>query len=209
MDYELNPYGEGPPPPVRGPRRVSRAALTVGLAAFLGLGGAGAAFALTGSGSSTPSLSADASTTTSTSVPSSPSSPKTPPPGWRGPGGGGLFGGIAGGNVVHGEYTIKSGSGYKTVLVQTGSVVTVSQTSIEVKSSDGYDHTYTVQPTTVVDSQANGISTVAAQDQVRVEAVQQSGSDVATDIVDTTKVGSSRTGFGFGPAQSPAQTPGG
>jgi hypothetical protein len=107
------------------------------------------------------------------------------------------------GGVVHGQYTVQTGSGYKTVLVQVGSVVNVSQSSIEVKSSDGYDHTYSVQSSTVVDAQENGISTVAKNDQVRIQAVQQSGQDVATNIVDTTKIGSSRAGFGFGHIQPP------
>jgi len=115
-------------------------------------------------------------------------------------GGAGGPGGL-GGRVVHGEYTVQTPSGYKTVLEQVGTVVNVSSTSIEVKSTDGYDHTYSVSSTTVVDAQANGIANIAKNDKVRLQAVHQSGKDAATNIIDTTKIGSSRTGFGFGPGE--------
>lgn len=199
MDHEQNPYDEQPstpPSPGRQPWRASRAAVGVGLAAFLGLAGAGAAFAFTGSGNTSSSASGSTSTTTPSSL---------PPKGLHFPHGygfGPMMGGF-GGSVVHGQYTVKTSSGYQTVLEQVGAVVNVSSTSIEVKSTDGYDHTYSVASTTIVDSQANGIATVAKNDEVRLEAVQQSGKDVATNITDTTKIGSSRKGFGFGPIQPP------
>jgi hypothetical protein len=87
-------------------------------------------------------------------------------------------------------------------------VTDVSSSSLTVKSSDGYTHTYKVVPTTVVDSQAGGISSVAKNDQVDLLATPQNGSDTATNIVDRTKVGASRQGFGFGRAK-PAPAPGG
>jgi hypothetical protein len=100
-------------------------------------------------------------------------------------------------NVVHGEFTTGSGSSYKTVAVQVGQVMAVSSSSITVKSSDGFTQTYTVEPTTVVDSQSGGISAVTSTDSVTVEALVQGKKQTATDIADTTKVGNSRKGFGL------------
>ena len=114
-------------------------------------------------------------------------------------GGPGMAGRFGMGPVVHGQYTVKSGSSYKTVEVQVGTVTAVSSTSITVKSSDNYEHTYAVDAATVVDSQAGGISSVQDGDQVRLAATSQGGKDTAVDIRDLTKIGSSRTHFGFAP----------
>ena len=63
--------------------------------------------------------------------------------------------------MLHGQVTIHSGSGYKTLDVQTGTVTgKVCSTSITVKSSDGYIQTYTVTSSTLVNSQAAGIGCV-------------------------------------------------
>ena len=102
-----------------------------------------------------------------------------------------------GGDVVHGQYTVKSGTAYKAVDVQLGTVSAVSQTSITVVSSDGFSATYAVQPSTVVDSQAGGISSVAKNDQVRIEALVSGNSTTATSVSDITKIGASRKGFGL------------
>ena len=112
---------------------------------------------------------------------------------------GGAVGGPGGfgGQVVHAEYTVKDGTTYKTYAEQVGQVVTVSKTSITVKSDDGFTQTYTVQSSTVVDSQADGIGAVAGTDTVRIEALVAGTTQTATNIVDTTKIGSSRKGFGY------------
>jgi hypothetical protein len=103
------------------------------------------------------------------------------------------------GGAVHGQATVPNGSGgYRTVEFQVGKATSVSSSSITVSSADGFAHTYAVVPSSVVDSQAGGISTVAKGDQVRVIGSTESGKDTAVNIVDTTKVGNSRKGFGFG-----------
>jgi hypothetical protein len=168
--------------------RLPRAVMVGGLAVGLALGGAGMAFAAT-SGSTTPS----------TTTPSKPAGPVHR--GVRGPAGLG-FGAPGGlGRVVHGEFTTRTASGaYRTVLVQSGTVDgTPTTTSITVKSADGYTHTYAVSSSTVLDAQRGGISSVGNGDQVRVLATPVNGQDTATNIVDATKVGASRKGFGFGP----------
>jgi hypothetical protein len=185
-------------------RRVPKVAVAVGLTALFGLGGAGAALALDG-GSSTPSgaLSSSSSSSSSTSLPPA----KGHPP--MGMGRGGLKG--LGGGVIHGEYTVKNGSTYQTLDEQVGTVQSVSKTSISVRSADGFTQTYVVESSTVVDAQADGISTVTAGDTVRVEALVQETNNpptrTATNIVDVTKIGSSRKGFGLG--MGPGQYGGG
>jgi hypothetical protein len=178
--------------------------VTVGLAAFLAVAGAGVAFAVSGSGGSTSSGSAAASSTSSTTLPSKGLGPRNGPfgrPGFlMGPGMGG---------AIHGIYTVRNGTGYKTIEMQIGMVQPGNTTtSLTVKSADGYSQTYVVQPSTVVNSQAGGISTVKSGDNVRIQAVQQGSGYTATDIVDTTQVGSSRQGFGFtGPNPPSNPTP--
>jgi hypothetical protein len=185
--------------------------LAGGVAAGLALGGAGLAFAATSATSSTSPSTASPSTT----APASPGRPKFAFPGGPkalgGLGGLGAIGGLGG--VVHGQATVHNKSGgYQTVEIQTGKAGPVSSSSITVKSPDGYAHTYTVSPSTVVDAQRDGIASVASGDQVSVVATVVSGKDTATNIVDTTKVGASRNGFGFGPRPGrpgrPAAPPG-
>lgn len=119
------------------------------------------------------------------------------------PGGGGAFGfafaGGLGGGVLHGEFTVRSGSGYKTEAVQTGSVTAVSKSSLTVKSSDGYTHTYVVESSTVVDSQAGGISSVSKGDSISVTATVSGSTETAAQITDQTKLKSSGQHFGFDP----------
>jgi hypothetical protein len=108
-------------------------------------------------------------------------------------------GGLAGfGDVVHGQFTTRTSSGgYQTVAVQVGKVATVSSTAISVTSTDGYSHSYTVTASTVVDAQRDGIGSVAVGDQVRIVATTKGTQATATNVVDTTKIGASRAGFGF------------
>lgn len=193
--------------------RIPRVAVAVGVTAFAGLAGAGLAVAASGGSGTSPGAALSASSaTTSTTLPAG-AHPKVRGPGrFAGPAGLGGFGrlgglgGDLGGRVVHGEYTVKNGTTYRTVAMQVGKVTAVSAKSITVKSADGFTQTYVVQTSTVVDSQSGGIAAVAGQDQVRVEALVQGATQTATDIVDTTKIGASRKGFGFGPA-APGEAP--
>jgi hypothetical protein len=185
----------GPPAPSTGmkswrSRRLPRAALAGGVAFGLAVGGAGIAFAASSS-SSTPS-------TTTPSAAHGPRGPRGFGGAFRGFAGLGAFGGL--GSVVHGQATTRTKSGgYQTVDIQLGKVTKVSATSITVASTDGYSHTYVVSASTVVDAQRDGISSVGKADQVDVIATQSGNTATATNIVDMTKVQSSRAGFGFGP----------
>ena len=205
MTFVPNPPPPAPPSQLDPPRarrfsRMQRLVMAGGLAAGLALGGAGISFAAS-SGSS--SSSSSSSTTT----------PVKPGHGPRGfgaglPGFGGFdrFGGL--GQVVHGEATVRTRSGgYQTIAFQVGSVTAVSSTAISVTSADGYTitqpdrtHAYVVTPTTIVNAQRDGISTVKTGDQVWVIATKStSGQYTATNITDVSQLKNSRAGFGFGP----------
>jgi hypothetical protein len=186
-------------------RHVPRAAIIAGLAAVLAVGGAGVAFAA-GSGSSS-------TTTPTTTAPSTKPGHVKGPNGPHGPfgrGGPGAFGGLGrlgigalGGGVVHGTVIVRSGSGYKTVDIQVGGVTgNPTSTSITVTSADGFTQTYAVTSQTLVNSQAAGINSVQAKDQVSVIATVSGGKATATNIVDFSKIKNSWKSFGFGPPTS-------
>lgn len=214
MNTGSDPYdhlnASAPDSPIKR-RRVPRLAVAAGLTAFMGMAGAGLAFATSGGGTTSPALSASSGSTTTTV------------PGHQGPGRvkagggfGGRFGGMAGpafaggvgGSIVHGQYTTKDGSGYRTIDIQTGQVTSVSSSSISVKSGDGYTATYVVKSTTIVDAQSGGISTIGSGDNVTLTALVDGSTATAANITDTTKIGSSRQGFGFGSGKGPAGGPG-
>jgi hypothetical protein len=203
---DANPYAEPQPrPPERkGFGRMPRLALAGGVAVGLAIGGAGLAFAASGGSPSSPAASNTGSSTTTT-VPKNAHPPLGGGP-FRGgrPGFGPLGLGLGGpGGIVHGVITEHSGSGYKTIVYASGQVNNGStNTSIIVKSPDGFTTTYSVIPATVVNSQAGGISSVTAGDQVTVTGTSASNTGAnptAVNIVDTTKLKQSRSQFGFGP----------
>lgn len=213
MDQDPHPYGAlGSPPPPRGRRRrrVPRVAIAAGVTALLGLGGAGLAFGA-GGGGGAPAASLSSSSSSSPGAGSVPKRPHVHP---------GRAGrlmprlGAPGGRVLHAEYTVRDGTTFRTVTIQLGRVTSVSPTSITVLSADGYSRTYAIQPSTVVDSQNDGISSVAVKDQVRLQGLLQGSKRIATEITDVTKVGQSRHAFGLtrppapGPVPAPAPAPG-
>lgn len=194
MSFEHIPGPFLPSTAAPGPRfnRLQRIAMAGGLAVGLALGGAGIAFAAS---SSTPATTAP------------PNAPVRPGHGHRGlPRGAKGLGAF--GSVLHGQFTVRTqNGGYQTVLVQVGKAGPVSAGSITVTSTDGYSHTYAVSPSTAVDAQRDGISSVAGQDQVRVLAVHAGSKDTATAVTDLTKLQGSRAGFGLGPFGPGAKTP--
>jgi hypothetical protein len=179
------------------------------------LAGAGAAFAATGSPAH-PSTPQTFTATTPSPSPSAPSA-KTPPGAHRfpfghafGPGGspfgprgspfgpGGFpfgFGGPMG--AIHGQYVVpKSCGGYHTVDFQNGKVTAVSSTSITVRSTDGYTHSYAVTGSTMVDAQRSGISSIKTGNEVSVRATVSGSTATATSIQDLTLF--KQNGFPFG-----------
>jgi hypothetical protein len=106
---------------------------------------------------------------------------------------GGMFG------AVHGQMVLaKPGGGYQTVDIQRGKVTAVSQTSISVRSSDGFTASYAVAASTVVDAQRDGIGSVKVGNQVAVFATVSGSKATATSITDVTLLQQGRGSDGFG-----------
>jgi hypothetical protein len=139
------------------------------------------------------------------------------PGGGRGPGGFAGLGGGIGGGVLHGTFVVnKSGGGYETEQVQTGTVGAVSATSIQVTSKDGFKTTYVVPKGAIVGAQRDGIGSVKKGDTVRVTATVSGSTATVSRLLDTTDLkagagtwaGGPEGGFGGrGPGQH-GQRPG-
>ena len=192
-----------------GPRR-SRIGRGVAIAAIgIGaLGVAGTAYATNSTPAPTPSPSA--------SVPPGYAAPggagaqgmpgrpdgERPMGGWGGHGGAGL--GMGRGMGIHGSFVVpKQGGGYQTVDGQVGTVTGVSSTSITVRSADGFTQSYTVDATTMVNAQRDGIAAVKAGDEVGVVAIESGSGRTAVQIVDRTQLRAAHQRL------APPQQPGG
>lgn len=208
MVEDMGDFGTGttpPPPPGEQPAqpksrsRARGAAAGVGVALVVGAGG----IAVATSGS--PSTTATPGATPTEGAP-------TPAPGHI-PGGpgrmGGFGGGLAGiggaGPVLHGTFVeAKTGGGYQTVQVQTGTVDSVSSTSLAVTSKDGFTFTYVVKAGAVVDAQRDGITSIKKGDEVVVNATLSGSTGTVDRVIDTTELKKSlptlpEGGFGRGP----------
>lgn len=211
--------GTGGPPPgaggtnessgrVKARRRGRLGKTAASLAVVLGTGAGAATVALASTGGGASLASADSTTTTTSTSTSTTTRPPAPlPPGRRGPISGGpasgpwaLFGPGAGpgpllgtGGIVHGTFTVKKDNGtYETIGTQAGTAGPVGATSITVKSPDGFEQSYDVSPSTIVDAEAGGIASVKAGDQVRVEALVNGSTMTAERIVDITQLEAKR-----------------
>jgi hypothetical protein len=124
-------------------------------------------------------------------------------------GGLGMLGGIDRPmGVLHGEYVVpKQGGGYQTLVVQHGTVTSVSTSAITVKSEDGFSATYAVAADTLVNAARDGIGSIKKGDDVSVLAQQKSGNDAALQIGDLTRWQGMRDRFGPGPADPGAKPP--
>ena len=182
--------------------RPGRPLAVAGVAVVALAGGAGVGYAATNS------LTAKAADTAA--VASASPSPSTGTPGsgdhhgWRkfpggffgGPGMGIGIGGLGG--VLHGHVTVpKSGGGYQTLDVQSGTVTAVSTGSVTVKSDDGFTASYTVTSNTVVGAQSAGIGSVKKGDEIFVTATVSGSTATAATIVDLTAIKNGRASFGF------------
>jgi hypothetical protein len=107
------------------------------------------------------------------------------------------------GGVLHGSFVVpKAAGGTVTVDIQNGKVTSVSQSSITLKSSDGFTKTYAVTGSTTVDAQRNGIGSVKVGDQVWVTATPSGGTVTATRVMDLTQIQADR-GHWFGSLPAP------
>ena len=74
----------------------------------------------------------------------------------------------------------------RTVDNQSGEVTDVSQSSITVKSADGFTKTYAVTENTLVNAGRDGIGSVKQGDKVHVAAIEHDGNAEAMHIDDAT-----------------------
>ena len=110
-------------------------------------------------------------------------------PGWfrHGMFGHGPFGHEKALGGLHGSFTVPvPGGETRTVAVQGGTVTSVSDSSITVKSTDGYSHTYGLGSSTVVLAGLHGIGDVKNGDLVRVTAVGTGASTRTVNVFDWT-----------------------
>ena len=90
---------------------------------------------------------------------------------------------------MHGEFTTRApGGGFQTLATQVGDVTSVSASSIEVKSEDGFTRTYTVDDNTVVTAGDNGVADVKTGDTARIVALVNGGKANAVAVLDATRV---------------------
>jgi hypothetical protein len=91
--------------------------------------------------------------------------------------------------VVHGQFTIKTKDGFRTVVTQRGEVTAVSPTSLTVTSPDHYAHTYTLGSTTRVrkDKAKATLTELSKGDHVRVVTSPKLGTNTAAIVIDRTK----------------------
>jgi hypothetical protein len=176
-----------------GRRRSGRPLILAAVAAGALAAGAGVA-AIATSGS--PSLASSSSQLAATPSPS-------PSTYWHGrPGGPGakVFGGFGPGlfGALHGEFVVpRSGGGYQTEDTQRGSVTAVSNSSITVKSADGFTKTYRVTSSTLVDAQRDGIASIKDGHQVLLVATVSGGTATATSIQDLSLLQAGHPGPGW------------
>ena len=99
------------------------------------------------------------------------------PPGWGGPGGPGGPGGFQ--RTLHGQNVVSDGEGgFSTELTQTGDVTAASDTSVTVRSQDGFSQVYVVNADT-----RKPPPPLQNGEQVSVRATQQGGVATATTLM--------------------------
>jgi hypothetical protein len=91
--------------------------------------------------------------------------------------------------AVHGELTVKTKQGYRTVLVQRGTISAVSATRITLVSSDHYQHTYLLDAKTRVriDKQKSSVGKLIKGAMARVVTGPLLGADTARSVVERTR----------------------
>ena len=121
----------------------------------------------------------------------------------HGPGpffGHGLFGGL------HGSYVVEDpDGGYRTMVTQRGEVTAVSDTSLTVRSEDGYDATYRLTDDTLVLGGTEGAAALEDGDEVAVAGVRTGDGTRALHVADLSQMQELR--WEHGPRELPAPTP--
>jgi hypothetical protein len=170
-------------PPSAGPRR---GLLTAGLVvlALAAAGATGAALARGGGSDGEAALAA----ATSSPTPSGDTQDKDGTHRRGGMLGHRLLG--APGIALHGSFVVPDGSGgYRTLLTQRGTASKVSDTSITVRSEDGFSQTYAVTSNTWVGATRDGVNGIEDGATVVVMAEKKGGKVTAIHVADLDALG--------------------
>jgi len=98
--------------------------------------------------------------------------------------------GRPGGGALHGTVVVPDADGgYRTVVTQRGEVTAVSDTSLTVRSADGFVATYRLTDDTSVLGGAGGVADIAEGDQVAVGADRKASVNTARHVVDLDRLG--------------------
>ena len=98
-----------------------------------------------------------------------------------------------GGEALHGTFVVPDADGgYRTVVTQRGEVTAVSDTSLTVRSEDGFVATYRLIDATSVLGGAGGVADIAEGDQVGVWADRKASVSTARHVVDLDRLGALR-----------------
>lgn len=95
--------------------------------------------------------------------------------------------------ALHGTFVVPDGDGgYRTVVTQRGEVTAVSDTSLTVRSKDGFDATYRLTNDTDVLGGSRGVGDIAKGDKVGIAADRTGAVNTATHVVDLDRLGDPR-----------------
>jgi len=98
-----------------------------------------------------------------------------------------------GGGALHGTFVVPDGEGgYRSVVTQRGEVTAVSDTSLTVRSEDGFVATYRLTDDTDVRGGTGGVGDIAEGDQVGVGAERKASVNTARHVVDLDRLGDPR-----------------
>jgi hypothetical protein len=150
---------------------------------------------------------------TATAASGTPSPGASAAPGAPMPYGGPLqrFGpGGPGGKVLHGEATVQAPDGTTKVIVsQAGDITGTTASTVTVKSTDGYEATYTIDKNTRISLNGNGgtMSSLKNGDTVRVVGTKSGSTSHAQAVIDGMPTGFKMFRHGQRMAPRPQSTP--
>jgi hypothetical protein len=103
------------------------------------------------------------------------------------------------GGALHGSFVVPDGSGgYRTLMMQRGAATKVSDTSITVRSEDGFEQTYAITADTAVGADRQGVNGIAKGADVAVMGEKKGSSVTALHVADLAQFGGHGIG-GLGP----------
>jgi hypothetical protein len=104
------------------------------------------------------------------------------------------------GGALHGSFVVPDGSGgYRTLVMQRGAATKVSDTSITVRSEDGFEQTYAITADTGVGADRQGVSGIAKGADVAVMGEKKGSTVTALHVADLTQLGHLFGPGGIGP----------